>query len=78
MANNNKNEQPYQSPLWRKLVILAIAFILLGTTIFLPLASGKNRNDIFLWVSVGIYLALLIIAFVTIIYKHLKDKNNTK
>lgn len=47
------------SPLYRIIAIL-LAYALLGTAIFVPIASSKPINYVLLWIALGVFLVALI------------------
>ena len=58
-----------------RIIVILIAFVLIGAAVFIPLLMGSNRNDVLIYVLLGVYLAALvgtIVANEIIIYRRNK------
>ncbi len=68
----NKHKTAY------RVVVILIAYALLGAAIFVPISYSKPINYVLLWVALGVYLAALIATIVVteIIYAKRGNKKD--
>lgn len=59
-----------------RLIVILIAFGLVGAAVFIPLLSGTDRNDAVVYIALTIYLVALVATIVIneiIIYRQKKN-----
>ena len=70
----NKHKAAY------RILVILLAYALLGAVVFVPISTAKPINYVLLWIALGVYLAALIATIVVseIIHaKRRKKKNGT-
>ena len=70
----NKHKTAY------RIIVILIAFALIGAAVFVPISYSKPINYVLLWVALGVYAAALVgtIVVTEVIYaKRRKRKNGT-
>ena len=58
-----------------RIIVIILAFLLIGAAVFIPLMTGSNRNDVVIYVALGIYGVALVATIVIneiLIYKRKK------
>lgn len=63
-----------------RIIVILLAYALIGAAIFVPISYSKPINYVLLWVALGVYCAALIATIVVteVIYaKRRKKKNGT-
>ena len=72
MSSNRRRGRFY------RIVVILVAFVLIGAAVFIPLMSGSNRNEVAIYIALGVYLAALIGTITIneiIIYKRKKHED---
>ena len=61
-----------------RIVVIIVAFVLIGAAVFIPLMAGSNRNDVVIYIALAVYAAALIGTILVneiIIHKRKKIEN---